>query len=57
MINRLPPRSRPTTPAAQLLVCGRITPRTEMLVQYVEADDEGNLRLIQYIPEQPRRVA
>jgi hypothetical protein len=55
--NRLPPRSRPSTPAEQLLICGRISPSMENLVEYVDTDDEGNLRLVQYIPVAPRRVA
>ncbi len=55
--SHLPPRSRPTSPAEELVLTGAIRRDPKYLVSYVDIDDDGNLRLIQYVPTEPRRAA
>jgi hypothetical protein len=52
--NRLPPTRRPRTPAEQMLACGRVSPDAELLVSFVDSDEEGNLRLVEYVAERQR---
>lgn len=53
----VPPRGRPSGPAQELLLTGAIGPRPKYLIRFVDADEEGEPRLIEYVPLTPRRVA
>jgi hypothetical protein len=55
--NRVPPRRRPTTPAEEQLLVGRVSRRPLFFVSFVDTDEEGTPRLIQYVPDSPRIVA
>lgn len=58
--------NRPTTntppmpaidPAVYFLRTGNVPQSAERLVRYVEDGEDGSLRLVEYIPERPARVA
>lgn len=56
-MNRLPPTRRPRNAAEQMLVCGRRSRDAQLLVSFVDSDEEGNLRLVEYVAESPRWAA